>query len=146
MDCRVLEPTRPCHRHGHTARNGNRIGHIQNAVFDQASEHARHQDVKNRADNQGSQNADGHVAPGIFRFLRGGRDGVKSDVGEEDYARCGRDTGDTKVAISASVRRDEWRPISNRFSSVRQNIVHAQGDENQQHRNFYHHNGRVEVC
>ena len=45
------------------------------------------EDVKNRADDQRTQNADGHVALRILGFLRRGGDRVEADVCEEDHSR-----------------------------------------------------------
>jgi len=46
-----------------------------------------HQYVQHRADQQATEDADGHVARRILGFLRGGGDGIESDVGEEHDAR-----------------------------------------------------------
>jgi len=49
-----------------------------------ARQYTRHGDVKNRADQQGNDDADGKIALGILGFLSGGGDSVKSDICKKD--------------------------------------------------------------
>ena len=49
---------------------------------DQASEHHRDADVEHGADDQGSQDADGHIALRPVALFRRSRDRIEADVGE----------------------------------------------------------------
>ena len=60
-----------------------RVGDVEPLVADDADEHGRDGDVDDGADRERDEDADGHVALGIPRLLRGGGDGVETDVGEE---------------------------------------------------------------
>jgi hypothetical protein len=62
---------------------GRRIGHVQLGIRHQSGQHGGDGDVEDGRDHERPQNADRHVALRQFRFLRGGRDGVKADEGEE---------------------------------------------------------------
>ena len=70
------------------------VGH--DAGDDEADEH-----VEQRADRERAEDADRHVALGVDRLLRCGRDGVESDVGEEDDGGPAHD-----AAPSVFARRD----------------------------------------
>ena len=67
--------------------HGDGRGHVELRVIDDAGQHERDGDVKHGANAQRTEQGDGHVALRIFRLLRGGGHGVKSDVGEENHAR-----------------------------------------------------------
>ena len=56
-----------------------------------ARQHERRRDVEDRADRERPDHADGHVLLRVPALLGGGRDGVESDVGEEDERRAGPD-------------------------------------------------------
>ena len=62
---------------------GDRVRDVELGVGHQARHHGRHQHIEDRADHERAENADRHVALRQFGFLRGGRDGVKADEGEE---------------------------------------------------------------
>ena len=64
-------------------------------------------DVEQRADRERAQDADGHVALRVLGLLRGGRDRVEADVGEEDDGRAADDAAPAEVAEVAGVGRDE---------------------------------------
>ena len=72
---------------------------------------ARDQDVEHRADQQGADDADGHVALGVLGLLRGGADGVKPDIGEENKARPAHDARPAKFAPVPGVGRNERMPV-----------------------------------
>ena len=55
-----------------------------NRVFLNASEHDRHEHVKQRANDQAGDHADRQIALRILRFLRRGRDGIETDEGKEN--------------------------------------------------------------
>ncbi len=71
-----------------------------------AAEHVGEEHVKNRAEDQRTKNADRHVAFRISRFLRGGRDGIESDVSEEDDAGRAENSENSAVGMSDALRRD----------------------------------------
>ena len=74
-----------------------------------AGEHGGHQDVENGADDQRGDDADGQVALRILGFLRGGGDGVESDIGEEDVGRARADARETHGRERTSSRVPSWR-------------------------------------
>ena len=59
-------------------------GVVQGVPAGDAGEDHDHRDVEKRADEQGGDDADGEIAPGVPGLLRRGGDGVEADVGEED--------------------------------------------------------------
>ena len=59
-----------------------------------AGEDAGDSDVEDGADDEGGDDADGDVAAGVLAFFRGGGDGVKPDVREEDDGAAGEDAGE----------------------------------------------------
>ena len=69
---------------------------IEAAVVDQAGKYQRNQDVQDGANYQRAKDPDRHIALRVARFLGGGRDGVKADIGKENRRRAGRDASNTK--------------------------------------------------
>ena len=59
----------------------------------QAGEHHHHGDVKDRANDERGDDADGQVALRVFAFLGGGGDGIEADVGEENDRAAGENSG-----------------------------------------------------
>ena len=55
------------------------------AVGHDARDHERHQQVKYCADTERQQDGDRHGLLRVLGLLRGGGDGLKPDVGEEDH-------------------------------------------------------------
>ena len=51
-----------------------------------AAENVREQHVENGAEDERTENADGHVAFRISRFLSGGRDGIETNISEKHNA------------------------------------------------------------
>ena len=74
-----------------------------------AAQHVREQHVEDGAEDERSENADGHVALGIPRFLGRGRDRIETDVGEEDDAGRAEDAEDSAVGVVNALRRDVSR-------------------------------------
>ena len=89
-------------------------GTFRASIVHQAGQHARHQDVENGADHQRSQDADRHVALGILRLLRGRRNRVKSNVGEEDHARARDHSRPAILSELAGIRRKKRSPVGGR--------------------------------
>ncbi len=61
--------------------DGRGVGHVEVFVAHEPRHRDGHQDVENRADDERQQDADGHIALRVFRFLRRDRDAVEADVG-----------------------------------------------------------------
>ena len=78
-----------------------------------AAEHVGEQHVENGAEDERTENADGHVALGISRFLGGGRDRIETDVGEEDDAGRAEDAKDSAIGVVNALRRDISRRRGN---------------------------------
>ena len=64
---------------------------------------------KTRTDRQGSNDANGQIALRILGLLRGGRDRVESDVGEEYVRRARADARETREARTNSNPCPSWR-------------------------------------
>jgi hypothetical protein len=56
-------------------------------VVDHAGQHDGEGDIKDGADDERAHDAARDVALRVLRLLRGGRDRVEADIGEEDGAR-----------------------------------------------------------
>ena len=54
--------------------------------------------------DQRSEDADRHVAFRISRFLRGGRDSIEADIGEEDHAGRAENAEDSAVGMRDALR------------------------------------------
>ena len=67
-----------------------------------AGENGGDRDIKHGADHQRNDDADGQIALRILGFLRGGGDGVESDIGEEDVGRSRADAGEAEGREAAS--------------------------------------------
>ena len=80
------DPREPLHAHG-VDGDGDRIGHVELLVVDDARQDDRAQAVEDRADHQRADDPDRHVALGVLGLLGGRRDRVEADVGEEDESR-----------------------------------------------------------
>ena len=63
------------------------------------------------ADRERGEDADRHVALRVLRLLRGGRDRVEADVGEEHHRRAAQHAAPAELAELAGVRRDERRQV-----------------------------------
>ena len=114
-------------------------------VGNHSSQQAGNQDVKNGADHQRSEDADGHVLLRVLGFLRGGRDGVESDVGEEDDTGGARDPRPPILAECSLVGRDEGMPVRGGQRRMLEHERTRNGDEDQHDRHLDNHDGRVEV-
>ena len=122
-----------------------RISHIQRRVGNDSSQQAGNQNVKNGADDQRSQNADGHVLLRIFGFLRRRRDGIESDIGEEDDTGGARDSRPAILSERSLIGRDEGMPVGGGQGGMLQHERSRDGDEDQHDRNLGNHDGRIEV-
>ncbi len=91
--------------------SGDRCCVIQLRIFEHAREHAGHQHVQDRADDETGENAERHVALRILRFLRRRGDRVEADVGEEDDAGGADDAAPAELAPHARVLRNERLPV-----------------------------------
>ena len=83
-----------------------------------AAQHIGKEHVKDGAKDQRSKNADRHVALWISRFLRGGRDGVETDVSEKDDAGCAENSEDSAVGMRDALRRRVGRRRGNQRGVV----------------------------
>ena len=91
--------------------DGDGVRYVQRGVGNDTRKQAGNQDVQNRANNQGTQNADGHIPLGVLGFLRGRRNRVKSDIGEEDDRRPARDSRPAVSPERSLVGGNERMPI-----------------------------------
>ena len=101
---RQPEETHGVDGHGHGRRD------VEVGVAHDAGEDEREGDVDRRAGEEGPQDADGHVPLGILGFLRGRRDGVEAEVGEEHDPGPAEDAAPAEEAGHPGVRRDERMP------------------------------------
>ena len=85
-----------------------------------------------------SENSDRHVLLRILRLLRRGRDGVESDIGEEDDARRANDARPAELAEGAGVRRNERVPVRG------VHVQEAEADHEQHDRDLHVHDHVVE--
>ena len=74
---------------------------------------------------------------GFLAFLRGGRDRVEADVGEEDRSRPHHDAADPEIPEGAGVVRNEWRVVGAIDEAP------ADTDEDQYHRQLDDHDHRI---
>ena len=130
---------------GFVDANGKRITHIEKLVIDQAAKNADHQNIENGADHQRTQNADRHIARGILGFLRRSGNGVKADIGEENYRCAAADAGPSILAADAGVWRHKRMPVNLHQLRMIQQIVTADGDKHNQDADLYIDDGGVEV-
>ena len=91
-----------------------------------------------------------HVALRVFRFLGGGRNGIKTDVGEEDNGRSGQDAAVAVLAECSRIRRDELQAIADARLApdaeiMRVHISDARDDEKQDDADLDHHDDRIEI-
>ncbi len=89
------------------------------------------QDVKRGTDQQRKNDSDGQVALRILGFLRGGRNCVKSDVGEK-YIRCRR----------ANTRKSGWserRPVVSPVGKI--DVPETETDDKEHDRDLDHYDG-----
>ena len=66
----------------------------ESRVLHHAQQHDRHADIKNGADDQRGDDAEGQVALRIARFLGRGGNRIETDVGEEDDGASGDDAAE----------------------------------------------------
>ena len=78
-----------------------------------AAQHVGEQHVENGAEDERAENADRHVALRISRFLRGGRDRVETDIGEEDDAGRAENSKDSAIGVGDALRRGVGRRRGN---------------------------------
>ena len=124
---------------------GDRLGDVELVVGDDAGEHVSHEDVEHRADGEGAEHADRHVALRVLGFLRGGRDGVEADVGEEDHARGADDAVPAELAL-AQVRRDEEAlRVAGGDPVGMEDVAEAERDEEHDDGHLEHDEGRVDL-
>src|SRR5262249_38046119 len=120
-------------------RGGNRVRHVEVRIRGDAGGDARDQDVKHGTNNQGTNNADGHIALRVFGFLRGGADGVKADVGKEHEACAAQNSRPTKLSPGSTVGRDKGMPVGRVEGADRSD------DEKDNHGEFYEHDQIVKT-
>src|SRR5262249_9915035 len=75
-------------------RNRRRIAEIR-CVLPRTRDHCRHQDVKDRTDDETGDDTNWHVALRVPGFLRGCRHSVKPDKGEEDNGGAAQNSAHT---------------------------------------------------
>ena len=108
---------RDCHRlrqpliAGHVLRDRERDGCFTAMAAEvlhgrDAAEDVREEHIKNRADYQGTEDADRHVALRVSRLLRSRANGIKPDVGEKHNARRAEDAENSSVRVGDALRCD----------------------------------------
>ena len=118
-------------------------------IFDRrdAAQHVREEHIKNRAEDQRTENADRHVAFRIARFLRRGRDGIESDVGEKHNAGRAENAENTAVMVGDSLRGDvRGRRWNERRVVRRIDKLPADADEKQYDSYFQNDDEPVDEC
>src|SRR5258708_21696550 len=84
-----------------------RIAHVQVFVIDQAAQNTGGQDVQHGADDQRTQNADGHDFGRVLGLLGGGGNGVKTAVREEDDGHTAGSARPSVNTPNASISRNK---------------------------------------
>src|ERR1700691_1896735 len=102
-------------------RNGR--GHVELGVAHHAGEYQGDDHVENGADDQAREDSDGHVALRVLGLARRGRDGIETDVGEENDAGGGEYAADAVNTRLPGVRRNERVPV------VRLDVADTKEDE-----------------
>ena len=97
--------------------------------------HARqqpgNQNVKDGANGQRAEDANGHIFLWVLGFLRRGGDSVEADIGKENYARGPQNARPAMIAEGTGIRRDEGSPISNSLLLVSEDIGGRDADEDE---------------
>ena len=109
------------------------------AVVHHADHHEREEYVEHGAKEQRAENADGHVAPGVNRFLRSGAHGIEAYVGEEEDSGAAQHAAPAEVAKRAGVFGDKRREV------VGIDIEEADADEHDYHQQFQKYDEVVEA-
>src|SRR6266568_5542233 len=91
--------------------HSDRLRHVKALVRSNPGCNGGNQDVKDCADQQGSNDPDGHVALGILRLLCRSADGVETYICEEDQTSSAKHTGPAKLTPMPRVGRNERMPI-----------------------------------
>src|SRR5205823_2678398 len=91
--------------------HGEGIGDVQTVIADDAEEYDRDGDVNDGADRERAEDADGHVALRVLRFLGGRRDGIEADVSKEHHPCAAQHAAPAELAKVAFVRRNERRQV-----------------------------------
>src|SRR5579859_3000990 len=103
------------------------------------------EEVEYGANNQGPEDADGHVLLWIFRLLRRSRNGIKSDIGEEDDSSASQYARPPKRPESPCIGRDKDLPVRVRNLRVLQDKRACYGDKYQHRSQLYENDPCVEV-
>ena len=116
--------------------NRNRIGHVEQFVVDHQRHHDGDEDVEHGADQQRADDADGHVAFGVFRFLARGRDRFEADVGEEHDRRGAQDAAPAELAFFAGRFGNEGVPVGFQRVEMLDDVPADDHDERDDHRHL----------
>ena len=96
-------------------------------------QHAGHENIKNRANNQRCQNANGKITLRFLAFLGRRGDSVETDVCEKDVSRARPD--------SREAHRRKRGPV---MAPVREvDVMDAQTDDEENHGHFDRHDRRI---
>src|SRR6185369_8057138 len=116
--------------------HGQSVTYVKKFVVDQAAENSNHENVENGADDQRTENSDGHISGRVLGFLRCRGDGIKTDIGKENDCCPAADAGPSVFATDARVGRHEGMPVDLHQLRMVQQIMAAHGHKHNQHANF----------
>src|SRR5271170_1481464 len=91
--------------------NGYRVTNVECGVGNHARQQTRNRDVKDGADDERAEDADGHVPLRILGFLCRGGYSIESDIGEEYYGGPASNSRPAVMSVLTSVWRNKWMPV-----------------------------------
>ncbi len=92
--------------------DGDWVRHIELAVGHYPSGDTGDNDIEEGADEERTNDGDGHVALRIFCFLGSGADRVKPDIGEEDNTRPSHNSAPAEVTGMPCIRWNKGVPVA----------------------------------
>src|SRR6185312_1520128 len=114
-------------------------------VRNQAGEHCSNNDIKNRADDERSQDANRHVLGWVLGLLGRSGNSVEPNIGKKDNTRGTQDSGPAKLPERAGIFRNERMPILSREMWMLHQEACAHDNKNNEYANLDYNNCGVEV-
>src|SRR5882724_2137408 len=125
--------------------HGKCIANVEKFIVDQAAKYADNENIEDGADDQRTENSNGHIPRRIFGFLRCRGDGVKPDIGEENYGRTAAHSGPSILAADTGVGRHERMPVSLDQFRMIEKVMAPHSHKHYQHANLDIDNCSIEV-
>ena len=111
--------------------DGDRIRHVELVVRHNPGQHEADRDIEHRAYRQRAENPDRHVALRVLGFLRGGRNGVEPDIGEEHHRGAAQNAAQPELALANVWRNEIARRVCRGHPMRRAHERCGDGDEHQ---------------